>query len=112
MTENKYRFREWEIPEYMRPSIEEYIKGGQRPEGFLQAILENNFIKAMEYADNENIKNIQAYGNFLYNHVPVGAWGSEENVESWINKGRKELFQTKRSNFDLSEQTKKEKEND
>ena len=72
------------IPDYMRDHIELYIETGIVSEGsFLYYILINDFINAIIRADQQNIINIPAYTNLLYNYMPIDAWGSHEKVKNW-----------------------------
>lgn len=79
--------KKYVIPAYMRNGLEAYVKRGVPTGDFLYGVLTNNFIKIVTHADDENINNILAYANWLYNYCPIGAWGSEEKVNEWINKG-------------------------
>ncbi|MHA1225285.1 MAG: hypothetical protein ACTSR2_01435 [Candidatus Hodarchaeales archaeon] len=83
-----YKYYEWEIPEYMRGSIERYLEQGIRPGDFLYYVLCNNFAMAVAYADRENIRNLPAYAYWLMNELPMDAWGSKEKVEAWCVKAR------------------------
>ena len=71
------------IPRDMSEGLIEYILLGRPVGHFLTAVLENNLREACNRADERNQKLIYQYVFFLYNYAPVGAWGSEENVETW-----------------------------
>lgn len=79
-----YMFRDWYIPERMMPGIRRYIDHGIKPGRFLTAVFENNLTEALAQADEENLKNIQAYAAYLYNETPIACHGSKETVEKWI----------------------------
>ena len=74
------------IPEHMhaplRRYFEEYIPTGS----FLEAVLCNDLREAVAQADNDNIRNIPAFVNWLYNEAPAGSWGSREAYENWISR--------------------------
>lgn len=52
---------------------------------FVRAILENNLIKTFSRADSTNLKLIDDYVTFLYNHCPTDAYGSPEAVTKHLN---------------------------
>ena len=83
--QNPYKFRHWEIPEYMHQGMEDYIKYGTPPGDFLSNIIQNKFVEAVFHADNKNLRNIQAYAHWLYWEVPSVAWGNNEKFKIWIS---------------------------
>lgn len=82
-----YQYRVHYIPARMMPGIKRYVEQGIRPGDFLCAVFENDFKKALMFADDENYNNIQAYAAYLYNVAPHGCHGSAEKVEAWIKQG-------------------------
>lgn len=88
-----YLFRQWYIPERMMHGIRRYIDHGIQPGDFLTAVFENNLLKSLSLADDENLKNIQAYASYLYNEAPSMCSGSKEKVEEWIKAKKKEREQ-------------------
>jgi len=75
------------IPSYMHAGIVEYITIGTQPGGFLTAVLQNNLERAVDRADDTNVKALATYVSFLYNVAPMDCWGSPERVEYWIANG-------------------------
>ena len=67
-----YRFKEFYISDHMMDGLQRYLIEGIRPGDFLQAIICH--------------RNLPAYADYIYNRVPSGCHGSEERMESWINK--------------------------
>jgi len=94
MSDKIYRFREWHIPERMMPGIRRYIDQGIYPGDFLTKIFENDLVGALEEADEENLRNIQAYASYLYSKTPINCWGSEQIVKRWIALKRKQNYET------------------
>lgn len=80
-----YTFREFFIPDYMASSIDDYLKEGILPGKFLTAIICNNLLEAVMYADDTNISNIPAFVSFFHNEAPSVCWGSEEKMNAWIS---------------------------
>lgn len=74
------------LPEYMQESVERYITVGQPLGDFLQAVFENNLMRAFMTADHTNQLNMKAYATMLY-HAPLRCFGSKELVDKWINGG-------------------------
>jgi len=89
MERNKFVFeygsRTYVIPGGCRSGLELYISDGLYPGRFLSYILENNLVGACNAADVENMANLPAYANYLYNHMPSNAWGSPKIVRDWID---------------------------
>ena len=111
--EKKYHFSsgpfEFEVPEYMRDGLEYYIQLGLNPGDFLTAVIINDLKGAVQAADEINIGNIPAYVNYLYNHAPVGCWGSVQHYEAWVEDGgliglqRQLAYEKCRESLDLQE---------
>ena len=76
-----------ELPAHMQDSARLYIEHGQPPGDFLRAVLENNLIEAFARADDENVRGMRAWVQWLYMDVPHSAWGSREIVNTWIAQG-------------------------
>ena len=72
------------LPGYMIPSLVSYIMKGVPVGGFLTAVLTNDLKEAVARADDTNAAKIVEYVKFLYNHAPMGCWGSEMHVAEWI----------------------------
>lgn len=78
------------IPEHMRHGVEMYLDYGVAQGGFLQAVLRNDLVGAFGTADSINQAAMLDWATFLYNDMPVDAWGSKEKVEAWC-KARQEV---------------------
>ena len=72
------------IPAYMLGGLERYLTDGIDPGDFLQAVIDNDFVRACGRADEENLANLPAYADFLYNHTPASAWGSRKARLDWM----------------------------
>lgn len=75
------------LPQHMRPGARRYIEQGIPPGGFLIAVLKNDFRTAAMKADRINKNSFRAWADWLVYEAPREAWGSEENVRNWIEKG-------------------------
>lgn len=85
MTEDHtmWHFRMWQIPCRMRAGMLRWTELGILPGDFLTAIFENDLVEAVSRADDENMLNLPAYANFLYNHAPRRCWGGKAQMEAW-----------------------------
>lgn len=75
--------KKYSIPDYMRDSVEAYVKRGVPFGDFLTAVFSNDLVNSYGKADDINIRNIPAYVNFLYNFAPSACWGSKEKIKKW-----------------------------
>lgn len=64
-------------------SLSEYSKTGRSVGGFLSACLENNLSEAFGRADESSLDALHDIVRYIYNHVPMDAWGSKEKVQAW-----------------------------
>lgn len=85
-----YIFRGMEIPPYMEEGIARYVEKGRLPGDFLYGVLMNDLRRAVDYADDLNIKVIPAYIGYFYNNVPSVCWGSTERVVEWVGRTQEE----------------------
>lgn len=80
--------------EPVRPDMIEglvrYKDHGTPTGGFLRAVLENNLKEAVQRADIDNQRSLCAIVAWCYNNLPSAAWGSPEQVRSWIMSFHKE----------------------
>ena len=72
------------IPEYMYPGILRYVNQRIIPGQFLQAIICNDLIEAVNRADDYNVKILPVYVCFFYNKTPSDCWGSKEKMLQWV----------------------------
>lgn len=73
-----------EVSESLVRALERYVKDRIPTGGFLRAVLENNLIAAVSYADVDNIVILDKIVRFVHVVVPVVAQGSEDKVNRWI----------------------------
>ena len=71
------------IPEYTKESIDSFVARKLPPGGFVSAVLENNLSQAFARADLENERHMKDIVSYVYNHIPMDAWGSPEKVAAW-----------------------------
>jgi hypothetical protein len=74
--------------------MERYLEHGIPPGSFLMAVLENNLKEAFARADDISVKELPGIVAWLYNMVPIDAWGSPEICRNYMEKKRKERENT------------------
>lgn len=79
-----FEFREWRIPAHMVEVLMDYIEQGVPTGGFLESILENDFVSAAGRADDDNLRALPAYAAFLATIAPDACWGSPAKVAAWL----------------------------
>lgn len=77
--ENSYQV----IPEHTKASLDNFVKHGLKPGGFLTRVLCNDLFGAYAQADAYNIKNMYAIIKYVYNKMPGVCWGSRDAMERW-----------------------------
>jgi len=81
-----YTYRSQSISYEEGQSIDNYVKYGIDPGGFIHALLCNDFVGAAGLADVHNFMNLGAWAAYLYNEIPRGCWGSKKIVKEWMEK--------------------------
>jgi hypothetical protein len=73
------------IPALTRETIDEYVRIGRPPGGFVRAVLEDSLTQAFAKADQYNRAAMFEIASYVYNKVPAPArWGG---VDAWIEAG-------------------------
>lgn len=81
----------YKMPENTLSSINNYIVYGIEPGSFLMSVLQNDLKRSFAKADKHNREAMFEIVKYLYNEVPIVAWGSEEKVKAWLeSKNQKE----------------------
>ena len=79
-----YYFRQWRIRPQMVRALESY-RDVHLPTGdFLRAIITNDFMRAAQHADDDNLANLPAYAAYVYNELPYNIHGSQEAYDAHI----------------------------
>lgn len=81
------------IPKRTLETIDDYVKHGFEPGGFVRAVLENNLALSFGAADEHNRAALFEIVQYIYSKVPNDAWGSPEIVNDWIKMIRKNNVQ-------------------
>ena len=76
------------IPPHLQGGLERYLQHGIMPGGFLQAVLENKLKESFERADDISRAALPDIVHYLYNFIPMAAWGSPERVTEWTARIR------------------------
>ena len=71
------------VPEHMVDALAYYVVAGLHPGDFLERVLANDLMGALDRADYINMRALPEYGKFLYAYAPRVCWGSGEVVQNW-----------------------------
>lgn len=71
-----------------KDTIDNYVKHGLEPGGFITAVLANDLMSALGRADTENRQDIFEIAQYVYNKIPSGCHGSYEKVDKWLANKR------------------------
>lgn len=83
----EYQIRDEEIN-----ALERYKQTGELPGHFLRAVLENNFVNAICFADQHNLQNLPAFAKYLVWELPGNAWGNTEKIIRWVNHNGMSMY--------------------
>lgn len=72
--------------------ITAHVVYGKRPDAFITELLSNNFVVAVRRASDEDRKCLDKYAQALLFDLPIGSWGSPENVIDWQRQGGLQAF--------------------
>lgn len=75
------------LPENLRPGMKRYIEGGVKPGSFLQAVICNDFARAVTSADEDSLAATRNIALFLINEAPSLCHGSALRMHDWIERG-------------------------
>ena len=78
------------LPDYMREGMKLYIEDGIMPGSFLRDVICNDLVGAFAHADDYNINHMKDYADFIYNEMPIEAWGSYEKMVRWCEEREKD----------------------
>lgn len=76
-------------------TINNYVKHGLPPGGFVLAVLMNNLMEAFGRADFENRLSLYQICQYVYNDIPSDCHGSPEQVADWMKFGGLEGMKTR-----------------
>lgn len=83
-TEHFYKSGDQYINARMGRAIRAYINRRVTPGKFLRAIICNDFLNVLGYADEDCAANINAYWEYFYFQVPPECFGSPAKMEAWL----------------------------
>jgi len=82
-----------DIPQGVYDSMVRYVVNHLLPGSFLKAVIENDLMQAIAYADDDSLRSMRAISKFFWNHTPNDCWGSTERFKAHIeSKGFKPRF--------------------
>ncbi len=72
------------VPAHLHEGLERYLTHHVRPGSFLTAVLENDLRTAVLRGDDLALAGLVPLVRYLYDRVPLVAWGSPEHVAAWL----------------------------
>tara|TARA_R110002167_G_scaffold65480_2_gene185303 strand:+ start:9584 stop:10015 length:432 start_codon:yes stop_codon:yes gene_type:complete len=76
------------VPPHTLKTLDNWAKHGLPPGGFVAAVLENDLVDAVRRADSGNSAALVDIVRYLINELPMGCWGSYDNVALWATNRR------------------------
>lgn len=76
------------VPEHLHDGLLLYLEHGIAPGSFLLAVLTNDLLGAVKHGDADCQAHLADLVRFLYQHAPMGAWVTRENVDAWMDEHR------------------------
>ena len=70
--------------EDIRKSLDAYVQQRRPLGGFLQAVIENNFMEAVGRADSRNVEQLVAIASYVYHDMPSTCHGSPARYAAWL----------------------------
>ncbi len=77
-----------------KESIDNYVRLGIPPGGFVASVLANDLMGALGRADEGNRLDIFEICEYVYNEIPADSHGSYEIVKDWMEKKQSERENT------------------
>lgn len=77
------------VPSQLHDGLVLYLTAHIPPGSFLTAVLSNDLIRAVNRADEDCQRELAALVRWLYRNAPHVAWGSDNNVETWLARRTK-----------------------
>lgn len=71
------------LPILWRESLRRWVEDGLHPGGFLGAVLANDLLRAVQFGDDEALRDMVTIVRWLANDAPSGCWGSGSITRAW-----------------------------
>ena len=68
----------------IKDTLDRYVNRRIETGGFMRAVLENDLFGAVAKADLRNGNRLPEIVRYIYNNLPIGCYGSKENVNNWL----------------------------
>jgi len=82
--ERDLRYMGMEIPEHTKESLDRYFVRGWRPGGFCEAMLAQDYERAITIADQANRQQFWAIATWIRENAPPGSAGSYAAIDDWV----------------------------
>lgn len=74
------------IPPHMLEGLKRYTEHHLEPGSFLCAVISNDLVGAVNWADVDNIQILHVYVMWLIKNAPDESWGSREKLHRWLSR--------------------------
>jgi len=75
------------LPDDMHEWVRTYVMDGVPSDDFVTALFANDLAGCFETGDDNNLRRLGAWVQFLCNVCPLACWGSHEKVDLWCERG-------------------------
>lgn len=72
------------MTKYVKNALESYVSDRYHPGSFLVAVLSNDLKRSCELADDINRYSLAEIVTYIYNNIPMLAWGDKDAVKNWL----------------------------
>lgn len=83
--ERDLRYMGMEIPTHTKESLDRYFINGWRPGGFCEAMLAQDYDRALTIADTANRQMFWAIATWIRENAPPGSAGSYAIIDGWVH---------------------------
>lgn len=82
--ERDLRYMGMEIPSHTKESLDRYFIKGWRPGGFCEAMLAQDYNRALAIADQANRQMFWAIATWIRENAPPGSAGTYSIIDEWV----------------------------
>lgn len=71
------------VPPHLHEGLLGWIEQGTPPGGFLEAVIQNDLVRAISKADEGSYRQLRDLIYFLTNHAPYGSFYAKDAIHNW-----------------------------
>ena len=77
-----------DVPMDLLDLLNDYVEHGMHPGGAMLAFVSNDLFGTIKRADSTFLKHLRLLCLYVFNYLPVGAYGTPDRVEWWSGLSR------------------------